>query len=124
MGQTEFTARAKVLLGLADASWKSFESRRSYEWKTNFGLWAGLGAFAGLLYKGDIAIPNLYLAVILSCLSFLLWLGYWLFWSAGLEQRNAEDQDVAHFYWSRVDSELTLTPPRKPPDRRSRPWMR
>lgn len=35
----------------ADASWREFELRQSYEWKVSFGLWSVLALLAGAVVK-------------------------------------------------------------------------
>ena len=48
------SVRIETLLKLGEASWNSWDRRRSYEWKVSFGLWSALGLIAGAQLRGDL----------------------------------------------------------------------
>ena len=95
--------RIDALLRLADASWRDFDQRRSYEWKLNFGLWPALGIFAGYMLRDAKPLP--YEAKTgLTVLLGLTWLVYVFPWSYGLQRRNRMNQDSARRYWTEVEN--------------------
>ena len=99
--------RAGALMKLAESSWKEFDTRRTYEWKVNFALWAALAALAGILLRGEAHL-NLILAIILAVLILLINVVYILLWTRGMHARNKIDQTNAHFYWLLVEQELGI----------------
>jgi hypothetical protein len=111
MSELSSKDRIKLLLKLADAAWRDFDQRRSYEWKINFALWAALGSFAGFLFKGG---PKIYGMRAYSVYAILFLIGciYTLLWTRGLKRRNYEDQAAAHHYWSQADKVIGVASPR------------
>lgn len=98
----------EAIFKLANAMWRDFDSRRSYEWKVTFGLWTALGLFAAGVIKGDVKLP-------LGCGGFIvlviifggIWLSYTLLWTPGLRKRQKLNLDSAHYYWNGVEKIVT-----------------
>jgi hypothetical protein len=96
---------------LADASWRDFDRRRSYEWKINFGLWAALGSLAGFLFNKGVQLSAWQLGFLIVGL-IVIGLVYWLKWSTRVWLNNNLDQAAAHFYWGEADKLLGTSAPR------------
>ena len=99
--------RVAALTKLAESWWKEFDTRRTYEWKVNFTLWAALAAFAGLLLKGEAHFA-LTLAILLAIPILLINVVYVLWWTQGMHARNRIDTANAHHCWHLVEIELGL----------------
>jgi len=85
--------------------WHSFDARRAYQWKFNFGLWAAIAILIGQVIKGDVA----------ACfrMSGWWWLGIhvalflvYLFWCSGIHSANDRDRDYAYGYKDAIESAL------------------
>jgi len=118
MGDESSTAltpkdRLDVCLKLADAAWRDFDTRRAYEWKANFGLWAGLAGLAVLCLRGDVAIQGAWRTAVMAA-SIAVGLVYVLLWTPGLHKRNRNDQAVAQSLWTQAAQIATLTRPHEP----------
>ena len=98
---TDTQHKTNALLKLADAAWREFDTRRSFEWKINFALWAGLAAIAGFAIKEDFQVGD-YIWVFLGA----TWAVYIFIWQWGLMNRNRSNQSIAQFYWKRVQEHL------------------
>jgi hypothetical protein len=102
--------KAELLLKLAEAAWRDYSERRSVEWKVNFALWAGLGAFGGFVFQQQKALPPeiaLAASILLGC-AFLV---YTFLWKTEVQRRNGLDLDAAQYYWTKVDRELDVSSP-------------
>ena len=102
--------RTELLLKLADASWRDFDQRRSYEWKSNFALWTGLGILSGYLLSRTEPLSCL-LAVFITVILSLIGAIYGYLWTPHLRRRNREDQVAAHFYWGLLDQAMGINSP-------------
>jgi hypothetical protein len=93
-----------AMFRLAEARWRSFDTRRSYEWKVNFSIWAATAALTGFLLKGGPQ-PIWIVGWAVSS-SVIIFLVYWIFWSTPLWRRNQHDFDQANRDWMRVQELL------------------
>lgn len=108
---TEMKAKVEALLKLADASWRAVDTRRSYEWKANFGLWTALGLLVGFLFqnKAEVLSGHLWTTAFLALLILLgIGLPYVFVWSKGLYGKNQRDARRAYHYWYLVEMELKI----------------
>ena len=103
--------KIEILLKLAENAWRDYSTRRSIEWKANFGLWAGLGAFSGFVFQQNTFINWRYSAVV-GVLLYLTIGVYIVFWKKEIQSRNTKDLDAAHYYWNAVDKQLETIPPK------------
>jgi hypothetical protein len=92
-------------LRMADSRWRSFESRRAYEWRINFALWTGSAAITALLLRGGAPVSPLIVGwtVVTACIVFLV---YWLGWSVPAWSRGAIDFDEAERHFARANELL------------------
>jgi hypothetical protein len=95
--------RTEMLFKLSETCWTEFETRRTYEWKVSFGLWAGLGIIAGFALKEDITLAIPIWGIVLFL--FLILLAY-LWWHIGLRWSNKRDQDKRHEYYRIIHKNL------------------
>ncbi len=96
-----------ALLRLADACWRDFDSRRTYEWKVNFGLWTGQALFAGLALRADTKFSITGWRIVeFSLILFFIVIVYSAVWSRGLRRRNRENMGDAHHYWDLAEQIL------------------
>lgn len=104
--------RVDPLLKLADAAWRSFERRSSYEWRISFALWSGLGLFAGFLLRGGaaniLAHHSCLIGLVVLGVSVVILLVYALVWTKGLYERNQNDKVAADTFLGLVEKELGL----------------
>jgi hypothetical protein len=112
-GAVELTRKdlVDVMLKLADASWKSMDTRRAYEWKVSFGLWAGLGALAGFLLKGQASPLASWQCweVVIAALGLVIVAAVHIFvWIRAVHERNHNDVRRAHHYWHMVEANCGL----------------
>jgi NADH:ubiquinone oxidoreductase subunit 5 (subunit L)/multisubunit Na+/H+ antiporter MnhA subunit len=106
--------RIDTLLRLADFSWRDVDTRRSYEWKINFGLWGAFGLLAGASLRGDIQWPRSPLFIwITAAILILVCLVYIFGWIRGLYERQTRNQAHAHHYLDMVEEELQISTPRR-----------
>jgi hypothetical protein len=96
----------RTALRLAEAAWRDFDRRRSYEWKVNFALWPALGALGGFFWKENPQFEPL-ATISISIVLIIIAYTYWFKWSVGLWERNNLDQTVAHYYWARADGDTS-----------------
>jgi hypothetical protein len=119
--------RVDALLRLADASWRAFDRRSSYEWKVCFALWSSLSLFSGLMLKGDVHVarwPNVERALII-CLAIAIWVDYVFVWTRALYKRNQQDKFRADLNWMRVEEEIGIRDSQRklyPPDDKWLNW--
>ena len=102
-----------TLLKFADASWHEMDTRRSYEWKVNFGLWTTLGVLAGVSFKGETSsLPQtpMWMIALVLLLFPVIGFVYIFIWTKGLYARNQRNMRRAHYYWNLVETELNLSP--------------
>jgi len=83
---------------MREAAWRSFDRRRSFEWKLSFAVWSAMGAYIAALLKlrpatGDPALNAASVVVTLSVL------GVHAYWTWGLGRANKIDQDIAFRYY-------------------------
>jgi len=90
------TNKYESLRWMADAAWRRFDSRRSYEWKANFALWAAFGSITGFLI-GRPALDTKS-CVFVTVITLFIWVGYFTFWAPWLHSSNARDQQTA-YHW-------------------------
>jgi len=101
--------RIDTLLNLADASWRTFDSRRTAEWKVTMGLWTAQALFAGLVIRADVKLALTYnqQLVLLGVFAGIVGI-YSLWWTKGLRQRNEFNLQDAHQLWNLVEDELAI----------------
>jgi hypothetical protein len=94
--------RVEAFTKLAESGFVSFNERRKYEWKVNFGLWTALAIMIGFgattpVHK--LRFLNGYLFLVPHLLVFI---SYWL-WTAGLHARNSNDKKFWELYRMRAE---------------------
>ena len=87
--------RSRTLLRMADFHWREFDTRRSYEWKSNFALWPALGALSGFLLTKGQNLPEI-LAISGTISVIVIFFLYWLYWQTIMWIQNKEDRDRAY----------------------------
>jgi hypothetical protein len=92
---------------LADAYWRDFNERRTYEWKVNFALWASLAAFAAIVAKGELGLALTH-QVVFTLMIISIFLIFWLFWATGLRKRNFRNLRAAYDEWNAIRQEFGL----------------
>lgn len=100
--------RIQAFVSLAEAAWKDFDTRRSYEWKLNLAMWAGLGTLAGFSIKEKLILSNYALIPLV-----VLFLTYVCIWTPSLRKRNWIDQQRAQFWWNKVAAQLVVQIPKE-----------
>jgi len=103
--------RLEILLKLAEAAWRDFDTRRPTEWKANLALWGGLGLFSGFVLKGEAMVPG-HLKVVVSVVLVAIGLVYTFGWTRGQYHRNWQDRKIADYFWDRVEEALGVRSPR------------
>jgi len=106
---------------MADAAWRRFDGRRTYEWQANFSLWAAFGAIAAFL----IHLPPAHgpaRAIVVPILVGLVVIAYAVVWAPWLHSSNARDQRTAYYWESAVQHSLGVTAP--PRIRPTQDWPR
>jgi hypothetical protein len=94
--------KVDFLFRLEESSWREFNERRSYEWKINFALWAGLGTLSGFSIKENIQF------------SWLIWLGLsliffvFLWWHHGLFIANQINKKSKGIYLDEIRNKIGL----------------
>lgn len=100
----------EALEKLRDAAWRSFDARRSYEWKFSVALWSALFAAAGALFSLDAKD-----ATVLHGKSWLTWMALlvWIlavalhaWWARGCSRRDDQDRQLAFNVFEREICEL------------------
>lgn len=90
---------------LADACWKEFDTRRSFEWKVSFGLWTAIGIILGFTLKEDINLPWwLVIPLLIFILAVYIWFHY------GLRNSSKQDQDKRHAYIKVIQHQIGFFP--------------
>lgn len=98
--------RINSLFKLADRCWTEYDSRRSYEWKINFGLWTSLGVVLGFAIKERFIIgPQIWIPIGVIAI-------FYLRWQLGLFTSNRHDQNKRHCYETQIryEQKITLDP--------------
>ena len=103
--------KADLYLKLADRASSRFESRRSMEWKTNFGLWT-LFAGASALVISSSWKPSTPMVFLLTIVSLCAWGAYSFYWLQYLAE-SFEREGKTAWFWERaasitIDSEIQL----------------
>lgn len=95
----------EALFKLEESAWREFHQRRSYEWKINFGLWAGLGTVSGFVIKENVELtPWIWVGIV-----FLFTAYIW--WHVGLFTSNKMDQAKRNYYLQVAREKLKVTLP-------------
>ena len=81
-----------TLIRLADSFWIEFDTRRSYEWKINFGLWISLATVSGFVIKENVQFNNYLVLIAILILVFV----YSTIWTMGLYKANRINKDTAY----------------------------
>ena len=89
----------------AEAAWKTLVDRRIYEWKISFGLWAGLGAFAGFILKGSTSLEPA-TVIVVSVLLVIAGGVYTFWWTPAVRKRDAEEHATANYFWDLVEGRM------------------
>ncbi len=121
--RTDLAAPEKELvdayMNCAEAAWKSLVDRRIYEWKISFGLWAGLGAFAGFI-QARLQQPQQLLPQfdsgpmkVVSVLLVIIGLVYTFWWIPEYRKRDSDDHATAAYFWDKVEDCLGVSSRRK-----------
>jgi len=87
-----------TLSDLYNKAWSSFDTRRSYEWKTNFGLWAALGSILGFSIKEKNTFEDRYVWLVISIIA----VAYVFIWTVGLFTQNRKDKDRMGYYQEKI----------------------
>jgi hypothetical protein len=74
-----------------------FNTRRSYEWKVNLALWAGLGVFGGTVARADVNLTLFQQCCIIVILLFVAMV-YTLSWSRGVSESNDHDSRLGEAF--------------------------
>jgi hypothetical protein len=116
MSNEDETNRLKIdtLFRLADQSWRSFDTNRSYEWKMSLALWTVLAAFAALLAKGDVKIQSQLFVWFATTGIVLIFLAYWIFWTTGGWRHNYFEVEDTYDLLKRVRWLIGEPPGRAP----------
>jgi hypothetical protein len=111
MADNDFTKKEKieVCLKLAEAAWRDYSDRRAIEWKVNFGLWAGLGAFAGFVFQRQGCVNWMYTIMVCGLIISLLFV-YACLWKKEIQKRNKLDVDAARLYWREAHTAISVGP--------------
>jgi hypothetical protein len=110
--------KCDVLLGLAESSWREFDTRRAFEWKVSFGLWTALGLLALSLGRADLRLDVAGKLAVTLCLLALV-VVYVFVWSWGIYRSHTKNQEAVRCYCGLVEDVLGITTPRRlPPDKR------
>ena len=103
--------RLEILLKLAEAAWRDFDTRRPTEWRANLALWGALGLFSGFVLKGEATVPG-HLKILVSVLLVTIGSVYTFWWTQGQYLRNWQDRKIADYFWDRVEDALKVRSPR------------
>jgi hypothetical protein len=104
---------AEILFKLAEQKWQEYNSRRSYEWKVNFGIWAGIGIFSGFCIKENIRFDNILIIILLSIFYIVMILVYYIF-RRGISKSCNDDQIERFKYIDKIHEILDLNKTEKP----------
>ena len=87
---------------LAKLCQRSFEQRRSYEWKIAFGLWGGIAVFTWFVVENADSLGGISLVWVSR--AYVTVALVWLFlWQLPLHGANAQDKDWKHYYAKRAE---------------------
>jgi Ca2+/Na+ antiporter len=103
------------LIKLAEVSWRDYSERRSIEWKVNFGVWVALGTFGGFIFQKNVTLP-LWIVIAITLLLVGIFLVYTFLWKMEVQQRNQNDKERTRYYLGKVNTALSLEPPKDQQD--------
>ena len=93
--------RFEALKVLRDARWRSFDTRRSFEWKMCLALWTALAAFIAIMLQGTgewTKDLNFWLVLAISVIGSLLVFGIHIWWNCNLHRSNKIDSQVMYLW--------------------------
>jgi hypothetical protein len=94
--------KIKVLSSLSESCWREYDTRRQYEWKVNFALWAGFGIIAGFSIKENFELEK-WVWIIIAVVFCV-----YIVWQVGLRNSNRLDQSKRHFYDEKIRCQLKI----------------
>jgi hypothetical protein len=104
--------KIKLLTSFAESSWTEYDTRRSYEWKVNFALWASFGLIAGFSIKESYPLGD-WIWFIIAFIAVI-----YIRWQLGLHNSSRHDQKKRHFYEEKIRLMMKIYLPddlKKPP---------
>jgi hypothetical protein len=108
--QTSMTQKERFdsCMAQADAAWRSFDTRRGYEWKVTLGLWVAIGATIEFLDRQSIDLMSFGCVplgwVVLAVIALVVEALYVRLWLMPIWKANERDKSEARHFREEADS--------------------
>lgn len=111
--------RIDALLALADARWRDFNTRRSFEWKVTIGLWTAQALFATFVFRTNVkSVSNSQIVFLGAIFAVIIYI-YAFRWTKGIWESNEKNKQDARDYWKLADEALGIPSERYERDKTS-----
>lgn len=99
---------------MAKDAQQRFEERRQYEWRICFGVWASLGAAAGLVISAKDWAPGIVEVILAVAIGLGLFVVFCLFFSGWVHAAHAYDKAVRDHWLTELEKVVGVPSPARP----------